>query len=99
MRKKKYGTKCFLQSNMSKKDLMPVAASKKIQNKKQRYKPEGNSTCGRIKQQQCLAKIFKPKLYICLEAVNLFSVPLTEMEMVAMKGAETDCPRFNPETI
>lgn len=76
---------------------MPVAASKKIQKKEQRHKPADSSASGRIKQQQCLAKILKPKLYICLEVVNLFSVPLTEM--VTMKGAETDCPSFNPKTI
>lgn len=50
--------------------------------------------------------IFKPKLYICLEVVkselvqSVFNwIKLTETEMVNMKGAETDCSRFDPKTI
>lgn len=80
---------------------MPVAASKRIQNKEQKYKPEDNSTCGRIKQHSAQLKYLNQNsIFFWKQLIqNLFNVTLTEMDIVTMTGAETDCPRFNPKTI
>lgn len=89
---------------------MPVAASKKFRIKIKskdinlrtiQHVKELNTSNAQLKylNQIYQPKIFKPKLCIYLQlSQNLFSVTLTEMQMVTVKGDETDCPKFNPKT-